>query len=177
MVSSIFIVPWRHRERGKKTRQTKEKVGGQHQGMDRHVCCTQWYASKENRRILDICGLCKRVQYCSEKYTQVTVLAPELRMKTRISILEQKPSKVCCFHVTNMYQETCHSRIDVFWKYSFPNKSEFLKTIFLTFLFKSLLTTVLPNGISPMGNSGCSSQVKPVATESRYPTYSAYWVF
>ena len=42
-------------------------------------------------------------------------------------------------------------------------------------------TTVLqlycPNWTSPMGNSGCFSRGKPVATESRYPTYGACRVF
>ena len=28
-----------------------------------------------------------------------------------------------------------------------------------------------------MGNSGCFPQGKPAATESRYPTYDACWVF
>ena len=32
-------------------------------------------------------------------------------------------------------------------------------------------------GISPMGNSGCLPRGKPDATESRYPTYGACWVF
>ena len=34
-----------------------------------------------------------------------------------------------------------------------------------------------PNGISPTGNSGCFPWGKPAATESRYPTYGACWVF
>ena len=34
-----------------------------------------------------------------------------------------------------------------------------------------------PNEISPTGNSGCVPRGKPAATESRYPTYCAYWVF
>ena len=34
-----------------------------------------------------------------------------------------------------------------------------------------------PNEISPMGNSGCLPRGKPAATESRYPTYGACWVF
>ena len=34
-----------------------------------------------------------------------------------------------------------------------------------------------PSGISPMGNLGCFPQGKPAATESRYPTYCACWVF
>ena len=34
-----------------------------------------------------------------------------------------------------------------------------------------------PNGISPMGNSGCSPLGKPAATESRYPTSGTCWVF
>ena len=37
-------------------------------------------------------------------------------------------------------------------------------------------TTVFPNEISPMVNSGCRSRGKPAATESRYPTYGACWV-
>ena len=31
--------------------------------------------------------------------------------------------------------------------------------------------------ISSMGNSGCFPRGKPAATESRYPTYDACWVF
>ena len=34
-----------------------------------------------------------------------------------------------------------------------------------------------PIGISPVGNSGCFPQGKPTATESRYPTYGACWMF
>ena len=34
-----------------------------------------------------------------------------------------------------------------------------------------------PNGISPMGNSGCLPRGKPAAAESRYPTYGACWAF
>ena len=33
-----------------------------------------------------------------------------------------------------------------------------------------------PNGISPMGNSGCFPRGKPAAAESRYATYGACWV-
>ena len=42
---------------------------------------------------------------------------------------------------------------------------------------KILLQLYCPNGISPMGNSGCLPQGKPAATESCYPTYFACWVF
>ena len=34
-----------------------------------------------------------------------------------------------------------------------------------------------PSGISPVGNLGCLPRGKPAATESRYPTYGACWVF
>ena len=44
-------------------------------------------------------------------------------------------------------------------------------------LFKHFLQLYCPNGITPMGNSGCSPQGKPAATESRYPAYSARLVF
>ena len=35
---------------------------------------------------------------------------------------------------------------------------------------------IVPNGISPMGNSGCFLRGKPAATESRHPTNRACWV-
>ena len=41
----------------------------------------------------------------------------------------------------------------------------------------NFLQLYCPNGICPMGNSGCFPQGKPAATESRYPTYCACWVF
>ena len=34
-----------------------------------------------------------------------------------------------------------------------------------------------PNGISPVGNSGCFPRGKPAATESRYQTSGTCWVF
>ena len=34
-----------------------------------------------------------------------------------------------------------------------------------------------PSGISPMENSDCLPRGKPAATESRYPTFGACWVF
>ena len=45
------------------------------------------------------------------------------------------------------------------------------------FLFFNFLQLYCPNGISPMGNSGCFPRGKPAAKESRYPTHSACWVF
>ena len=42
---------------------------------------------------------------------------------------------------------------------------------------KILLQLYCPNGISPMGNSGCFPWEKPAMTESRYSTYCACWVF
>ena len=50
----------------------------------------------------------------------------------------------------------------------------FFLIFFFTFYFLQLCC---PNRISPMGNSGCLPQGKPAATESRYPTYGACWVF
>ena len=50
--------------------------------------------------------------------------------------------------------------------------SEYRK--YFTFYF---LRLYCPNGISPMGNSGCLPLGKPAATESRYPSYGACWVF
>ena len=41
----------RHSERGKKTRQTKEEVGRQHQGMDRPGVCQVPEGSGEQRRM------------------------------------------------------------------------------------------------------------------------------
>ena len=49
-----------------------------------------------------------------------------------------------------------------------------LSIFFLFFIFIQLYC---PNGISPMRNSGCFPREKPAATESRYPTYGACWVF
>ena len=46
-----------------------------------------------------------------------------------------------------------------------------------TFFFFNFLQLYCPSGISPMGNSGCLPRGKPVATESRYPSYGACWVF
>ena len=43
-----------------------------------------------------------------------------------------------------------------------------------TFHFSQLFC---PNEICPMGNPGCLPLGKPAATESRYPTYGAWWVF
>ena len=50
----------------------------------------------------------------------------------------------------------------------------------ITFFFNRLfyfLQPYCPNGISSMGNSGCFPRGKLAATESRYPTYDACWVF
>ena len=50
--------------------------------------------------------------------------------------------------------------------------------LLLTFFFIFYcLQIYCPNGISPMGNSGCISQGKPAAIESRYPTYGTRSVF
>ena len=48
--------------------------------------------------------------------------------------------------------------------------------VLLAFYFY-FLELSCPNGIFPMGNSGSLPCGKPTATESRYPTYGAYWVF
>ena len=45
------------------------------------------------------------------------------------------------------------------------------------FFFLKLLQLYCPSGISPIENSGCLPCGKPAATESRYPTYGACWVF
>ena len=44
-------------------------------------------------------------------------------------------------------------------------------------LKKKKIQPYCPNGISPMWNSACIPRGKPAATESRYPTYGACWVF
>ena len=46
-------------------------------------------------------------------------------------------------------------------------------------LFKKIILYKMyyPNGISPMRNLACFLWGKPAATESRYPTFSACWVF
>ena len=41
----------RHSERGKKTRQTEEEVGRQHQGMDRPLVCQVPEGSREQRKM------------------------------------------------------------------------------------------------------------------------------
>ena len=51
----------RHSERGKKTRQTEEEVGRQHQGMDRPLVCQVPEGSREQRKMEEtgceiICG-------------------------------------------------------------------------------------------------------------------------
>ena len=48
---------------------------------------------------------------------------------------------------------------------------------FYFFFTFHILQLYCPNGIFFMGNSGCFPRGKPAATESRYPTYSACWVF
>ena len=47
--------------------------------------------------------------------------------------------------------------------------------IIITYFFKTFFTfyNCCPNGISPMGDSGCFPQGKPAATESCYLTYCA----
>ena len=52
----------RHSERGKKTRQTEEEVGRQHQGMDRPGVCQVPEGSGEQRKMEEtgfeiICGV------------------------------------------------------------------------------------------------------------------------
>ena len=44
-------------------------------------------------------------------------------------------------------------------------------------LFVFLYSTYCAKRISPMGNSCFLPRGKPAATESRYPTYGAWWVF
>ena len=46
-----------------------------------------------------------------------------------------------------------------------------------SFFFFNFLQLYCPSGISPMRNSGCLPLGKPAATESRYPSYGACWVF
>ena len=42
---------------------------------------------------------------------------------------------------------------------------------------KNFLQLYCPNGVSHMGNAGCLPRGKSAATESRYSTYYACWVF
>ena len=51
------------------------------------------------------------------------------------------------------------------------------KKVLLFFFLLYFLQVYCPSGISPMGNSGCLPRGRPAATESRYPTYSAYLMF
>ena len=54
-------------------------------------------------------------------------------------------------------------------------KTEAKSGVYLFFtLFLKLNCSI---GISPMEKSGCFPRAKPAATESRYPTYGACWVF
>ena len=53
-----------------------------------------------------------------------------------------------------------------------PIFSEVLAEVFVFFL--RLYCAI---GISPIRNSGCSPRGKPAATESRYQTYGACWLF
>ena len=48
---------------------------------------------------------------------------------------------------------------------------------FFYFLLFNFSNCICPNGIAPMGNSGCLPWGKPAAGESHYPTYGACWVF
>ena len=54
----------------------------------------------------------------------------------------------------------------------FPMAADKIHSFYLNFL-----QLYCPSGISHTGNSGCLPQEKTAATESRYPTYSACWVF
>ena len=65
-------------------------------------------------------------------------------------------------------------------KQSFTNDHpSFQTTFFSNFFFHSYndCYNYCPIGISPTENSDRFSQGKPAATESRYPTYGACWVF
>ena len=48
---------------------------------------------------------------------------------------------------------------------------------YMKFLLLYSLQLYCPNWVSPVGNSGYFSLGKPAATESRYPTYGACWMF
>ena len=52
-----------------------------------------------------------------------------------------------------------------------------VSSCFLAFSLFTILQLYCLDGISPMGTSGWLLRGKPAATESRYPTYSACWVF
>ena len=73
----------------------------------------------------------------------------------------------------------CHlSYCDFLWqRVSFHPFTFLLSFFFFHFFFYSLFTAASsrPNGISPMGNSGCFPRGKLAATESRYPSYCARW--
>ena len=53
----------------------------------------------------------------------------------------------------------------------------FLFKSYTSHFFYKLLQRYCPSGISPIGNPGCLPQGKPAATELRYPTHCACWVF
>ena len=50
-------------------------------------------------------------------------------------------------------------------------------SFFLCVFFCFFLQLHCLNGIPPMGNLGCLPHERPAATESRYPTCGACWVF
>ena len=68
----------------------------------------------------------------------------------------------------------CHVKITIAGRNPHRRLFNFNFFFFFTFYFLQLYC---PNGISPMGNSGCFPRRKPAATESRYPVYCTCWVF
>ena len=51
-----------------------------------------------------------------------------------------------------------------------PSRLYSVSLLHVDFFFLNFLQLYCPNGIYPMGNSGCFPRGKPAATESRYPT-------
>ena len=82
-------------------------------------------------------------------------------------------------HKQGWKKSVCWSKICSCW--SFVLTSTLVVTIHLMKTIKALYIYFLqlscPNGISPMGISGCLPRGKPAATESPFPTYGGCWVF
>ena len=88
------------------------------------------------------------------------------------------PSSLSLSHTHTHY--FCRTKILLYHSYNISSHHIYFNTLHNnhTFTFNCyLLQLYCPNGISPMGNSDCLTRRKPAATESRYSTYDAWWVF
>ena len=81
-------------------------------------------------------------------------------------------------HCLNQNQPKCDRRVIRYRKKEEKKRRKLLLSCSIVpVLLLYFLQLYCPNGISPMGNSGCFPRGKRAATESRYPTYGACRVF